>query len=117
LHIQAGEKILSIPKNIIITSKPSDEDEFGRMLKEVKKMPNTVAAGIHLLYEKHKNEVRLKGKCMLYLLSQSLWKPYIDVLPKSISTTIYFSKDEIPYLQSSMVRGDHFLFIKILQNE
>ena len=50
---------------------------------------DNVLLSIFLLYEKYVSR------------DASFWKPYIDILPKSYDTTVYFKPDEMKLLMQS----------------
>lgn len=38
---------------------------------------------------------------------RSFWQPYLDMLPTVLHTTLFFSEEELDYLQTSMVLATH----------
>jgi len=87
--IEEGEKVLVIPETIMITSETAQNGPLGRLVardKMLQVMPNVTLA-LHLLNERYKPD--------------SHWKPYIDILPHTFTTPLYFSKQELHLLQGS----------------
>ncbi|KAJ1671299.1 hypothetical protein EV182_007711, partial [Spiromyces aspiralis] len=82
--IQAGQVLASIPESIIITesvtSKALDPLLTSRDLGTFAKMC------LFLVYEKH-----VRGPA-------SFWASYIDCLPESFSTTVWYNDEELRYL-------------------
>ncbi|CAH1997588.1 unnamed protein product [Acanthoscelides obtectus] len=81
--------VLAVPRNLILTVKSASNSAFKHLIETdqlLKGIP-TVALSVYLLYEKFKGN--------------SFWKPYLDMLPDSYSTALYFTRDELEELQGS----------------
>ncbi|XP_028404426.1 actin-histidine N-methyltransferase-like [Dendronephthya gigantea] len=92
--LQAGEKILNIPRKLILTSEHSTSTFLGSIIetdKLLQVMPNVVLA-LKLLNECHKED--------------SFWKPYIDILPLKFSIPLFFTQEEVSVLKGSQVLGN-----------
>lgn len=92
--LKEGEKFLSIPRDLMMTPASASESALGPLIAEDKilqVMPSIVLA-LHLLVEKR--------------TPSSKWKPYIDILPDTFGTPLYFTPEELPFLQGSPVHAD-----------
>ncbi|XP_046840000.1 actin-histidine N-methyltransferase-like isoform X2 [Xenia sp. Carnegie-2017] len=88
---QAGEKILNIPRKLILTSEYSSLTFLGSIIatdRLLQVMPNVVLA-IKLLDECYKDN--------------SFWKPYIDILPRKFTIPLFFSLEELSLLKGSQI--------------
>ena len=45
---------------------------------------------------------------------RSFWHPYLDSLPRILHTTLFFSEEELQYLQSSMVTSPHYQYKQMI---
>ena len=73
----------------MITSVTANESALGLLItadRLLESMPN-VALAVHLLCEKYNPD--------------SFWQPYIDVLPETYTTPLYYTADEIKLLDGS----------------
>lgn len=95
--IPADTEIVSIPRNAIISSETSE-------LKNI----------LPALFESHGDEddeqaldswsaLVLVMMYEFFLGDQSKWKPYLDVLPDSFDTPMFWSDEELSHLQASAV--------------
>ncbi|KAL5008814.1 hypothetical protein ScPMuIL_014395 [Solemya velum] len=92
--LKEAELFLSIPRKIMMTMNTASSSVLGPLTVEDKilqAMPSVTLA-LHLLCEKYSEE--------------SFWKPYIDILPDSYSTPLYFSTDEMKCLKGSPALTD-----------
>ncbi|XP_063828684.1 actin-histidine N-methyltransferase [Ostrinia nubilalis] len=83
--------ILTVPTKVMMTEKNAHESELSEFIKVdplLQNMPNITLA-LFLLLEKNNPD--------------SLWKPYIDILPEKYSTILYFSLEELAALKPSPV--------------
>ncbi|XP_023947166.2 actin-histidine N-methyltransferase [Bicyclus anynana] len=84
-----GSLLLTVPTKVMMTEKNAAESDLGPFIDVdplLQNMPNITLA-LFLLLEKSR--------------SDSFWKPYIDVLPESYSTVLYFTSDELQELRPS----------------
>lgn len=87
--ISQDSLIIAIPRKLMLTVEEAKNSSLGPLIEReliLKTMPN-VALAIFLLLEKSKKD--------------SFWKPYLDILPNTYSTVLYFTPDELRELQSS----------------
>ncbi|KAK7103751.1 actin-histidine N-methyltransferase-like [Littorina saxatilis] len=92
--IKETDLIVKIPRSVMMTVDSALKSPLGELMKEDKilqVMPNVTLA-IHLLVE-------LKSP-------DSFWKPYLDALPSSYSTPLYFSPEELQHLKGSPTLGN-----------
>ncbi|KAK7000066.1 histone-lysine N-methyltransferase setd3 [Biomphalaria glabrata] len=92
--LKESEKLLQIPRKLMMTVDSAKQSPLGALIKEDKilqVMPNVTLA-LHLLNEK--------------LNPQSFWKPYIDILPSSYLNPLYWSSEDLQLLNGSPVKGD-----------
>ncbi|XP_028156521.1 actin-histidine N-methyltransferase [Ostrinia furnacalis] len=83
--------ILTVPTKVMMTEKNAHESELSEFIKVdplLQNMPNITLA-LFLLLEKNNPD--------------SLWKPYIDILPEKYSTILYFNLKELAALKPSPV--------------
>ncbi|XP_045526319.1 actin-histidine N-methyltransferase [Pieris brassicae] len=81
--------LLTIPKQVMMTEIDAQKSDLSEFIKDdvlMQNMPNVTLA-LFLLFEKSK--------------SDSFWKPYIDTLPESYSTVLYFDLEELAELKPS----------------
>lgn len=89
IDIAQDSLIIAVPRSLMLTVETAGSSELGPLIEKdqiLKNMPNVTLA-MHLLLEKFKEE--------------SFYKPYIDILPKTYSTVLYFTTDELKELQGS----------------
>ncbi|KAL8567678.1 hypothetical protein ACOMHN_008986 [Nucella lapillus] len=87
--VKESDLLLKMPRALMLTVDSALKSPLGELIKEDKilqVMPNVTLA-MHLLAE-HK-------------APSSFWKPYLDTLPDSYSTPLYFSPDELQHLKGS----------------
>ncbi|WAR19299.1 SETD3-like protein [Mya arenaria] len=92
--LKEGEKFLTLPRDLMMTPKSAQDSCLGPFIEEDKilqVMPSVVLA-LHLLCER-----RTDG---------SPWKPYLDILPDTYSTPLYFTPEEIKTLKASPAQSD-----------
>ncbi|XP_041353715.1 actin-histidine N-methyltransferase-like isoform X2 [Gigantopelta aegis] len=92
--LKEPELFLSIPRKLMMTVDSAKKSGLGAVYAEDKimqAMPNITLA-LHLLCEKKK--------------ADSFWKPYIDILPSSYTTPLYFGEDDLQHLKGSPAHGD-----------
>lgn len=93
-HINSGELLFSIPQELMLTTETATKSSIGHFINNdpiLSQMPN-VALAFHVLNELYD--------------PKSFWKPYLDALPSSYDTVMYFSPDEITELKGSPAFDD-----------
>ena len=78
-----GEPVIRIPRKAMMTTDTARASSIGTLIERdplLQTMPNVVLA-VHLLIERNS--------------PASLWEPYINTLPHSYSTVLYFSKEQV----------------------
>lgn len=92
--VKESDLLLKIPRAVMLTVDSALKSPLGELIREDKilqVMPNVTLA-MHLLAEAKS--------------PQSFWKPYLDILPDSYSTPLYFSPEELQYLKGSPTLGN-----------
>lgn len=92
--VKENEVFLSIPRSVMMTTASAKASALGPLMGEDKilqVMPSVVLA-LHLLCELRSPE--------------SIWRPYLDILPESYSTPLYFTTEELKYLKGSPALTD-----------
>ncbi|KAF5291062.1 hypothetical protein FQA39_LY14495 [Lamprigera yunnana] len=87
--VKKSTLIISVPRDLMITEDVAKRSELGKLIKKdplLSQMSN-VALAMYLLLEKFKEN--------------SFWKPYIDILPTTYTTVLYFNLEELQELQVS----------------
>lgn len=88
-EVPMSSLIISVPRNLMLTVEAGSKGDFYDLLEKdqiLNNMPN-VALAMYLLYIKFKKD--------------PFWKPYFDILPKSYTTVLYFSVEELEELKGS----------------
>lgn len=88
-EVVEGSLVISVPRKLMLTIESAKNSILGPLIDKdrmLQNMPN-VALAMFLLIEKFS--------------SNSFWKPYIDILPNSYTTVLYFSNDELIELDNS----------------
>ena len=78
-----GEPVIRIPRKAMMTTDTARASSIGTLIERdplLQTMPNVVLA-VHLLIERNS--------------PASLWEPYINTLPHSYSTVLYFNKEQV----------------------
>lgn len=87
--IPISSLVISVPRPLMLTVEVASRTDFNHLLEKdqiLNNMPN-VALAMYLLYIKFKND--------------SFWKAYLDILPKSYSTVLYFPPEDLEELKGS----------------
>uniref|UniRef100_A0A0B6ZUH9 SET domain-containing protein n=2 Tax=Arion vulgaris TaxID=1028688 RepID=A0A0B6ZUH9_9EUPU len=97
-NFRPGEAIISIPLQFLITTSTVFDSDIGAvLLKENKQLTPQQLLTIFLVIERYQGD-------------KSPWFPYINTLPQTYSTPLYFSKKEMnlltPYARSSAVQAE-----------
>lgn len=88
-EIPASSLVISVPRKLMLTAEMACKGDLKDLFDKdqiLKNMPN-VGLAIFLLYEKFKKE--------------SFWRPYMNILPTTYSTILYFSVEELEQLKGS----------------
>ncbi|XP_078615379.1 SET domain-containing protein 4-like isoform X2 [Branchiostoma floridae x Branchiostoma japonicum] len=91
-NIKAGEVIIAVPRNILISCRTVLSSKLGTELKKWSGTSRFTCAqvlSLFLLIEKNKGE-------------DSFWYPYIRSLPNSFTTPVYFTESELNALSPSL---------------
>jgi len=87
--IAAGKKVICVPRKCILSLDTARDSEIGRLVERdpmLRSMGN-VALAMHLLMEKTN--------------PASFWEPYVNALPSSYNTVLYFTEEELLQLRGS----------------
>ncbi|XP_046444883.1 actin-histidine N-methyltransferase-like [Daphnia pulex] len=93
-QVSTGELLFSIPQKLMLSNETADSSTIGHFINNdpiLSQMPN-VALAFHVLNELYD--------------PKSFWKPYLDALPSSYDTVMYFTPDEITELKGSPAFDD-----------
>lgn len=100
IDIKKNSLIIAIPRSLMLTVEAANKSLLAPLIKRdqiLKNMPN-VALAMFLLVEKFKGD--------------SFWKPYIDILPKTYTTVLYFDVSDLEQLQGSPTLDSALKLIK-----
>lgn len=89
IDIKESSLVIAVPRDLMLTIEAAYSSALGALIDKdplLSNMPN-VSLTIFLLLEK--------------FVGNSFWKPYIDILPTSYSTVLYYTMDELKELQAS----------------
>lgn len=103
--LKEADPFLTVPRKVMMTTVSADASVLGTLIAEDKMlqaMPSIVLA-LHLLCERKTED--------------SFWKPYINVLPDTYCTPLYFTEDEIKLLKGSPVQTDCFNQLKNISRQ
>jgi protein-histidine N-methyltransferase len=92
--VARGEEVIRIPQKAMLSVDTAKASSIGTLIERdplLKTMPNVVLA-IHLLIERNS--------------PASLWEPYINVLPHSYNTVLYFTPKQLEGLKGSPALED-----------
>lgn len=92
--IKAGELFAAIPRKLMMSAETARSSELGPLIMKdnILRVMQNACLVLHVYCEK------LKGN--------SFWKPYLDILPSTYSTTLYFSVEEMQALKGSPAFGE-----------
>lgn len=88
-EIQESSLVIAVPRKMMLTTEAAMKSILGPLISKdrmLQNMPN-VALAMFLLIEKFSEN--------------SFWKPYIEILPNSYTTVLYFTTDELFELDAS----------------
>lgn len=89
-----GDLVISVPQKAMMTTDTARASSIGSLIERdplLQTMPN-VALAVHLLIERNS--------------PASLWEPYINTLPHSYSTVLYYSRSQLEALRGSPALED-----------
>ncbi len=92
--LKQGEVVLRVPRRAMMSVDTARDSEIGRLIERdpmLQAMGN-VSLALHLLLEKTS--------------PASFWEPYINSLPQSYTTVLYFSSDDLAELRGSPALED-----------
>ncbi len=93
-ELKKGDLVLSIPRKVFMSTETARDSSLSELIVKdpmLQRMPN-VALALHLLVEKNS--------------PASFWEPYINMLPTSYSTVLYFTPDDFRELRGSPALED-----------
>lgn len=93
-EVEEGEEVIRIPQKAMMSVETARHSSIAFLVEKdplLKTMPNVVLS-IHLLVEKNS--------------PASLWEPYINILPHSYNTVLYFTPAQLEGLRGSPVLED-----------
>ncbi|CAG9861295.1 unnamed protein product [Phyllotreta striolata] len=88
-EIPPASLVISVPRNLFLTVEAAKKTELKRLFDKDQMLRNmhNVALAMFLIFERFK--------------SDSFWRPYINMLPSSYTTVLYFTVDELLELKGS----------------
>ncbi|XP_072116039.1 SET domain-containing protein 4 isoform X4 [Mobula birostris] len=90
--LQPGELVIALPEKCLLTTRTVLRSYLGEYIERWKpRLSPLQALCMFLIAERHFG-------------SQSPWKPYIDVLPKSYTCPVYFTEGSIRLLPSPLIK-------------
>ncbi|KAL8161497.1 hypothetical protein V2J09_012986 [Rumex salicifolius] len=95
-----NEVVLEVPKMFWINPDAVEGSEIGSVCSRLKPW---VSVSLFLIREKQKED--------------SLWKPYIDILPDNTDSTIFWSEEELSELQGTQLLSTTMDVKELVQNE
>ena len=93
-ELKKGDVVISIPRKVFMSTETAKNSSLSALIEKdpmLQRMPN-VALALHLLVEKNS--------------PASFWEPYINMLPYSYSTVLYFTPDDFKELRGSPALED-----------
>ncbi|KAL9984830.1 hypothetical protein ACROYT_G007166 [Oculina patagonica] len=92
--IKSGELFITIPRKLMLSAETARNSELGPLIEKdnILRVMQNACLVLHVYCEK--------------LKENSFWKPYLDILPTSYSTTLYFTVDEMQALKGSPAFGE-----------
>jgi len=109
--IAPGEIMLSVPFKMLLSPKGAGESKVGEAFKQVA-LPSSIIMALYLIHEKNE--------------PQSFWKPWLDVLPSTVPTSLNFDEKDTMEMEGSMMQSvtarrkaaiaeEHALVLRTLQ--
>lgn len=93
-ELKEGDVVISIPRKVFMSTETAKNSSLSALIEKdpmLQRMPN-VALALHLLVEKNS--------------PASFWEPYINLLPSSYTTVLYFTPDDFKELRGSPALED-----------
>ncbi|XP_068711253.1 actin-histidine N-methyltransferase-like [Montipora foliosa] len=92
--IKEGVLFATIPRQLMMSAETARGSELGPLIEQdnILRVMQNACLVIHVYCEKLKKD--------------SFWKPYLDILPSTYSTTLYFSVEEMQLLKGSPAFGE-----------
>ena len=86
--LEMGEKVIQIPKKVMMSVDTARDSEIGRLIERdpMLQTMHNVSLSLHLLLEKTS--------------PASFWEPYINTLPHTYDTVLYFTPDDFQVSRS-----------------
>jgi histone-lysine N-methyltransferase SETD3 len=88
--IEKGEIMLSVPFKFLMSPKGAGESKVGEAFKQIA-LPSSIIMALYLIHEKND--------------PQSFWKPWLDILPETVPSTLSFDQKEMAELEGSMMQS------------
>lgn len=100
IDIPKDSLIIAIPRALMLTVEAASKSALAPLIErdQILKNMSNVTLAMFLLVEKFKGD--------------SFWKPYIDILPKTYSTVLYFDVSDLEALQGSPTLDSTLKLIK-----
>merc|ERR1712159_779937 len=109
--IEPGEIMLSVPFKFLMSPKLAGESKLGEAFKQIA-LPSSIVMALFLIHEKNNAE--------------SFWKPWLDILPDTVPSSLNFDEKEMAEMEGSMMQSvtarrkaaiaeEHALVIRTLQ--
>jgi len=93
-ELKEGDEVIRIPQKAMMSTDTAKSSSIGTLIERdplLQTMPNVVLA-VHLLIERNS--------------PASIWEPYINTLPHSYTTVLYFSPSQLEELKGSPAMED-----------
>jgi histone-lysine N-methyltransferase SETD3 len=92
--LKVGDVVIRIPHKVLMSVDTARDSEIGRLIEHdpMLQSMNNVALALHLLLEKTS--------------PASFWEPYINTLPHTYTTVLYFSAEDFQALRGSVAFED-----------
>merc|ERR1719336_2193444 len=93
-ELKQGEEVIRVPQKAMMSVDTAKASSIGTLIEKdplLQTMPNVVLA-VHLLIERNS--------------PASIWEPYINTLPHSYTTVLYYSNDQFEQLKGSPALED-----------
>jgi histone-lysine N-methyltransferase SETD3 len=93
-ELKKGDVVISIPRKVFMSTETAKDSSLSALIEKdpmLQRMPN-VSLALHLLVEKNS--------------PASFWEPYINMLPSSYTTVMYFTPDDFKEMRGSPALED-----------
>jgi len=88
--IESGEIMISVPFKLLMSPKAAGESKVGAAFKEIA-LPSSIIMALWLIHEKAD--------------PSSFWKPWLDILPEKVPSSLNFNDEELAELEGSMMQS------------